>query len=98
MEELFTLAEVAKRLGVSIYTTKERLREAGIHGPRPGREMKLTERDYQQLVEHMRQRRRGSEKPNATAKAELRKMRMRQTRRLGKRHGPVVSLDLERSK
>lgn len=98
MEPLFTLSEVAERLGVSVYTLKERLREAGVHGPRPGREMRLTERDIAQLLENMRRRRRGGVQANPeAAKAELRKMRLRTTRRLGKRHaGPVVSLDLER--
>lgn len=97
MEELFTLDEIAKRLGVSKYTAKERIREAGINGPRPGREMKLTEKDYQQLIEKMRQRRRGAQSNPTAVKAELRKLRARQTRRLGKKHpGPVVSLDLER--
>lgn len=97
MEPLLTLNEVAQRLSISKYTLKERIREAGINGPRPGREMQLTERDYQALVEHMRQRRYGGYADAQAAKAAVTRMRTAATRRLGKKHhGPVVSLDLER--
>lgn len=96
MEPLLSLDEVAKRLKVSKYTAKERIREAGIRGPRPGREMLLTEDDYRRLLENMRLRQRGAVSDPGAVKAAVRKMRLQQTRRLGKKHGPVVSLDLER--
>ncbi len=98
MDQLLSLNEVAKRLGVSKYTVKDRIREAQIRGPRPGREMMLTEKDYQALVEHMRKRQRGEGCNPAAVKAALRKQRLLQTKRLGQKikGQPVIALNLER--
>ncbi len=55
--DLISLDEVAARLGgISVKTVKRRIAEAGIRGPRPGREMMLTEGDYDRLVEATRER------------------------------------------
>lgn len=99
--ELIPLTEIARRLGgVSLWTVKRRIREAGIDAPRPGRDMMLTEDDYRQLVNHIRTRKHSSgERLTLEAKSALRKMRTRETKRLAaKIEGPVVALNLERPK
>jgi excisionase family DNA binding protein len=102
-EQLLSLAEAAARLGVAVKTLKKRIREAGIRGPRPGREMKLTEADFDRLVEATRARTPAPEDPGEVAAARspgeaLRSLHRRQTQRLveGLRPRPVVALALER--
>lgn len=99
--ELIPLTEIARRLGgVTLWTVKRRIREAGIDAPRPGREMMLTEDDYRQLVNHMRTRKHSSgDRLTLEAKSALRKMRTRETRRLAaKVDSQVTALALERPK
>ena len=103
-ETLLSLAEAAARFGVSVKTLKRRIREAGIRGPRAGREMMLTEADFDRLVEATRAR--TPEPPDPATPAArspseaLRSLHRRQTQRLvaGLREsrGPVVAISLER--
>jgi excisionase family DNA binding protein len=55
--DLMTLDEAARRLGVSKTTVLRRCAEAGIQGPRPAKQVMLTEADYDRLVDYLRTRR-----------------------------------------
>jgi excisionase family DNA binding protein len=97
--DLISLEEVARRLGgVSVDTVKRRIREAGIRGPRPGKEVMLTETDYRELVEHLRNRSPLPAGPKRSPQQSLKNSKRRQSKRLlaQVRRGQVVALDLER--
>ena len=53
-----TLAEVARDLGITDRTLRQRLKEAGIRAARPGRIAMLSEADVTKLMEQSRNRRR----------------------------------------
>lgn len=105
--ELISLAEAAERLGgVSVKTVKRRCVEAGIRGPRPGREMMLTEQDYARLVEYIARHRRRTRlgRPSRSPKEALRGQSGKRLRKgaaerhiLGRGRRKVISPDLERS-
>lgn len=93
-DRLYTLAEVAKRLGgISVRTVQRRIVDAGIRPPRPGRAMVLTEGDLAALIEALRCRspsspqgdaketRITSSEARSTAEA-LRSLQRRRTQRL----------------
>jgi transposase-like protein len=52
-----TLAEVARELGITDRTLRLRLKEAGIHPARPGRNAMLSDQDVTKLMEQSRSRR-----------------------------------------
>ncbi|HEY1258526.1 MAG TPA: helix-turn-helix domain-containing protein [Stellaceae bacterium] len=49
--KVFTLAEAAAVLGVSLRTLQRRIAEAGLDLPKPGRARLLTEADFNRLIE-----------------------------------------------
>jgi excisionase family DNA binding protein len=87
-----SLAEVAKRFGISVRTLQRRIEESGIAVARPSRSYRFTEADVNTLFEWMRRRSRASrqdgdeaDRPSSGGRSVdemLRSLRRRETRRI----------------